>query len=83
MDEAEVAVGGFVVSGRQPAGILEFVEASFDHVAQGVDSGIDGYPSRRGTLQIASLVLSFVLITRDEKPPDGKSPVTVICAGVR
>ena len=41
MDEAEVAVGGFVVSGCQPAGILEFVEASFDHVAQGVDRGID------------------------------------------
>ena len=41
MYEAEVAVGGFVVSGCQPAGILEFVEASLDHVAQGVDRGID------------------------------------------
>ncbi len=41
MDEAEIAVGGFVVSGGQPSGVLELVKASFDHVAQGVDVGID------------------------------------------
>ena len=41
MDEAERAVGGFVVSGGQPSGVFELVEASFDHVAQGVDVGID------------------------------------------
>ena len=41
MDEAEIAVGGFVVSGGQPSGVFELVEASFDHVAQGVDVGID------------------------------------------
>ena len=42
MDEAEVAVGGFIVTGSQPSGIFELVEAAFDHVAQGVDGGIDG-----------------------------------------
>ena len=42
MDEAEVAVGGFVVAGCQPSGILEFIKAALDHVAQGVDGGIDG-----------------------------------------
>ncbi len=42
MDEAEVAIGGFVVAGCQPPGVLELVEASFDHVAQGIDGGIDG-----------------------------------------
>ena len=41
MDEAEVAVGGFVVAGCYPAGILELVEAALDHVAQGIDRGID------------------------------------------
>lgn len=41
MDEAEVTVGGFVVAGCQPPGVLELVEAAFDHVAQGIDSGID------------------------------------------
>ena len=42
MDEAEIAVGGFVVSCCQPSGIFELVEAALDHVAQGVDCGIDG-----------------------------------------
>lgn len=42
MDEAEVAVGGFIVAGCQPTSILELVEAAFDHVAQGIDRGIDG-----------------------------------------
>lgn len=42
MDEAQVAVGGFVVASRQPPGVLELVEAAFDHVAQGIDGGIDG-----------------------------------------
>ena len=42
MDEAEVAVGGLVVSGCETAGVFELVEAAFDHVAQGVDCGIDG-----------------------------------------
>jgi len=41
VDEAEVAVGGFVIAGCQSAGVLEFVEAAFDHVAQSVDCGID------------------------------------------
>ena len=41
MDEAEIAVGGFVVTGRQPSGVFELVEASLDHVTQGVDGGID------------------------------------------
>lgn len=41
MDEAEIAVGSFVVSCCQSAGVLEFVETSLDHVAQGVDRTID------------------------------------------
>ena len=42
MYEAEIAVGGFVVSCCQPSGVFELVEAAFDHVAQGIDRGIDG-----------------------------------------
>ena len=42
MDEAEVTVGCFIVSGCEAAGIFELVEAPFDHVAQGIDCGIDG-----------------------------------------
>ena len=42
MDKAEVAVGGFVVPGCQPSSVFELVEAAFDHVAQGIDRGIDG-----------------------------------------
>ena len=41
MDEAEVAVGGFVVAGCEATGVFEFVEAPLDHVTQGVDGGID------------------------------------------
>lgn len=41
MDEAKVAVGGFVVSGRQPSGIFEFVEAALDPVSQSVDGSIN------------------------------------------
>jgi hypothetical protein len=42
VDEAEIAVGGFVVSGRQPSGILDLIEAAFDHVAQGIDAASTG-----------------------------------------
>ncbi len=42
MDEAEIAVGGFVVSGGEAAGVFELVEASLDHVAQSIDGGNDG-----------------------------------------
>jgi hypothetical protein len=42
VDEAEVTIGGFIVSRCQPPGIFELVEAALDHVAQGVDGGIDG-----------------------------------------
>ena len=42
MDEAEIAVGGLIVSGCQPSGVLQLVKATLDHVAQGVDGGIDG-----------------------------------------
>ena len=42
VDDAEIAVSGFVVSGSEPPGIFELVEAALDHVAQGVDCGIDG-----------------------------------------
>lgn len=40
MNEAEVTVGGVVVAGRQPPGVLEFVEAAFNHVAQGIDEPV-------------------------------------------
>jgi hypothetical protein len=39
--EAKVAVCGFVISGCQSSGVFELVEAAFDHVAQGIDGGID------------------------------------------
>ncbi len=42
MYEAEIAVGGFVVSGGEAAGVFELVEASLDHVAQSIDCRIDG-----------------------------------------
>jgi hypothetical protein len=42
VDEAKVAVGGFIVSGCEAAGIFKLVEAAFDPVAQSVDCGIDG-----------------------------------------
>ena len=42
MDEAEAAVGSFVMAGCKAPGIFELVEAAFDHVAQGMDCGIDG-----------------------------------------
>ena len=42
MDETEIAIGGFVVSGCEASSVFELVEAAFDHVAQGVDRGIDG-----------------------------------------
>ena len=42
MDEAEVAVGGFVVARCKAPGVFELVEASLDHIAQGIDGGIDG-----------------------------------------
>jgi len=41
VDEAEIAIGGFVVSGGQSARIFELVKAAFDHIAQRVDRGID------------------------------------------
>ena len=42
MDEGEVAIGGFVVAGCQSSGIFQFVETTLDHVAQGINGGIDG-----------------------------------------
>lgn len=42
MDEAEVAVGSFIVPGCQPAGAFELVEAALDHVSQGIDREING-----------------------------------------
>lgn len=42
MDEAEIAVGGFIVTGCQPSGIFELVETALDHVSKGVDGGING-----------------------------------------
>ena len=41
MDEAEIARGGFVVSGCQAARVLELVEAAFDAVSEGVDVVVD------------------------------------------
>ena len=41
MDEAEVAVGDFIVLGYQALRVFELVKALFDHVVQSVDCGID------------------------------------------
>ena len=41
MDEAEIACCGFVVSGCQAPGVLEFVEAALDAVSESVDVVID------------------------------------------
>ena len=41
MDEAKVIVGSFVIPGGELSCVLEFVEAAFDHVAQGIDGRID------------------------------------------
>lgn len=41
MQEAGVAVGGFIVSGRHAPRVFEFVEAAFDAVSQSVDVLID------------------------------------------
>jgi len=37
MDEAEITRHGFIVAGRQPSRVLEFIEAALDAVAQGID----------------------------------------------
>ncbi len=44
-DKAQIAGGGLVVSGRQPARVLELVDTSFDHVAKGVDMRMASAPS--------------------------------------
>lgn len=41
VDEAEVACGGFVVSGCQAPRVLELVEAALDAVSEGVDVVVD------------------------------------------
>jgi hypothetical protein len=41
VDEGEVAVGGFIVAGGKSPRVFDLVEAAFDHVAQGIDGGID------------------------------------------
>lgn len=41
IDEAEETVCGFVVTGRQPAAVLQFVETTLDHIAQCVDGHVD------------------------------------------
>ena len=40
VDEAQVAFGGFVISGGNAAGILELVEAPLDEIAQAVEGPI-------------------------------------------
>ena len=42
MDQAEIAVSGFVISCCQAPGIFEFVEASLDHIAQRLNRWVDG-----------------------------------------
>jgi len=38
---AEITRHGFIVAGRQPSRVLEFIEAALDAVAQGIDVAID------------------------------------------
>lgn len=42
MDKTEVAVGGFIVSGGQFYGRFLACKATFDHVSQSIDCGING-----------------------------------------
>ncbi len=41
MYEAEVTFGSFIVSGCEPSGVFEFVEAALDAIAQRIDVTID------------------------------------------
>lgn len=41
VDEAEEALCGFVVAGRNAAGVFQLVEASFDQVAQTIQGPVD------------------------------------------
>ena len=72
MDEAEIARHGFIVAGRQPSRVLEFIEAALDAVAQGIDVAIDrdlnlAVPARgndrRGTLFLHCFANMIRIIT--------------------
>ena len=41
VNEAEETVCSFVVTGRQPSAVLQFVETTLDHIAQCVDGHVD------------------------------------------
>jgi len=42
VDKAEIAIGSFIIPRCEAPGVFQLVEAAFDHVAQGVNGGIDG-----------------------------------------
>lgn len=43
VDEPEEALGGFVVTGSDASGVLQFVEAPFDEVLEPVELAVDGH----------------------------------------
>lgn len=48
VEKAEIAVGGLIVPGGETTCIFEFVEAPFDHVAQGISANGLPMAMRRG-----------------------------------
>ena len=58
MDEAEVAVSGFLVAGCTSLGVFELVEAAVDDVAQGID-GRQLVPLGRDDSDAAALLHNF------------------------
>ncbi len=48
VDEAQEALGGLVVAGCDASGVLEFVEAPLDKVAQPVEGAVDGHAQLAG-----------------------------------
>ena len=79
VNEAKKAACGFVVTCREPASVLQLVEAAFDHVAQGVDAHVHG---------LSDLA---VLAHRDHRdgiafldifPDLGNHPISTACLGV-
>ena len=69
MDEAEIARHGFIVAGRQPSRVLEFIEAALDAVAQGIDVPIDrdlnlAVPARGNDRRGAPFLQCFVNMIR-------------------
>jgi hypothetical protein len=77
MDEAKITCCGFVVSGCQPSGTFEFVEAAFNLVSQSINMSIKGnylfavspsWNDRRTTLidDVLANVIRIIAAIRNE-----------------